>query len=75
MSGQDSRFDVEPPWIRYPGNEPTWGGWRQGYSEAWLKEVWFPFWKRLTPADRDAYLKQWPPPNEDWELYVTRYWK
>jgi hypothetical protein len=75
VSEQDSRFAVQPPWIEYPDSEPAWGGWRQGTSEAWLHDVWLPFWRRLPSADRAAYLKRWPPPNEDWELYVTRFWK
>lgn len=29
--------ETRPPWIEYPANEPTWGGWRQGVAEAWLR--------------------------------------
>lgn len=75
MDHQNAQSHVLPPWIEYPNSEPTWGGWRQGTSEAWLRDVWLPFWKHLTPEDRNAYLKQWPPPNDEWHLYLTHFWK
>jgi hypothetical protein len=65
---------VRPPWIEYPHSEPAWGGWRQGPSEAWLRDVWLPFWKRLSRDDRGAYLEQWPPPTDEWMLYVNHIW-
>jgi hypothetical protein len=65
---------VPPPWVRYPGSEPTWGGWRQGESEAWLRDTWFPYWQGLSQQQRAAYLKQWPPPDGSWQLYVTQIW-
>jgi hypothetical protein len=55
-----------PPWSRFPGAEPTWSGWRQGVSEAWLVDTWLPFWQRLTEAERDAFLEASPPPSEEW---------
>lgn len=66
---------IPPPWIEYPQSEPTWAGWRQGTSEAWLQEIWFPFWRGLTPEEQDIYLKQYPPPDEEWLLYLTHFWK
>jgi hypothetical protein len=56
-----------PPWKRYKGAEATWGGWRQGTSEAWWLSVWLPFWSSLSPEERVRYLKQWPPPDEEWD--------
>ncbi len=64
-----------PPWVKYPGNEPWWGGWRQGFSEAWLMEVWLPFWKKLSIEEKEKYLQEWNPPNEDWREYLTVHWK
>jgi len=72
--------EVVPPWIMYPQCElmelgPMWGGWRQADGEVWLKRIWFPFWKRLTIEEREAYIKKWPPPTETWELYLREKWK
>ena len=53
--------NMHPPWIEYPGNDPWWGGWRQGTSETWLLKVWLPFWKNLTAEEKDAYLLRGPP--------------
>jgi len=66
--------DVPPPWVVYPGNDPIWGGWRQGESEGWLREKWFPFWQRLDGTARAAYLERWPPPDEIWREYLTVHW-
>ena len=66
--------EVDPPWAVYPHSEPWWGGWRQGRSEAWLHEVWLPFWRGRTPAERDAYLKRRPPPTEEWRAYLLERW-
>ena len=72
--------EIVPPWAMYPDCNlmdlgPLWGGWRQGVSEAWLHDVWFPFWKKLTLEEREEYVKKWPPPTEDWGLYLREYWK
>ncbi|MET0390758.1 MAG: hypothetical protein ABW321_32595 [Polyangiales bacterium] len=54
-----------PPWITYPHSEPEWGGWRQGVSEVWLHQVWLPFWRGLSEAERGEYLTRWPP-DDTW---------
>jgi hypothetical protein len=66
--------EIRPPWLEYPGSEPTWSGWRQGLSEAWLLSVWLPFWRGLTDNDRSRYLQRWPPPDEAWEVTLTKHW-
>jgi hypothetical protein len=66
--------DVSPPWIAYRNVDPWWGGWRQGVSESWLNGTWLPFWRRLTRGEREAYLERWPPPDEDWRVYLLEYW-
>jgi hypothetical protein len=72
----DSSKDIiKPPWIEYPGTEPWWGGWRQGYSEAWFHDIWIPFWDQMTSKEKKEYLKKYPPPDEDWYLCLTEYWK
>jgi hypothetical protein len=63
-----------PPWIEYPGSDPVWGGWRQGISEAWLKDMWLPFWRSLDVPMREAYLKTWSPPDEQWRTYLMVFW-
>ena len=65
---------LNPPWVEYPGSEPSWVGWRQGTSEAWLVKVWFPFWLALSGEERGSYLEKWPPPNDDWVFYLTVAW-
>ena len=75
MSNSDSKFSVQPPWLEYPGNESFWGGWRQGGGEAWLVNTWFPFWNQLTQEEQRAYLEQYPPPDEDWLLYMNYHLK
>jgi len=74
VDDQETTFPVRPPWIEYPESEPSWGGWRQGASEAWLHDAWLPFWKGLGPDGRAAYLQRWPPPNDEWSLYISHFW-
>ncbi len=74
MEPEISDFLIRPPWHEYPGSEPSWGGWRQGTGEAWLRDVWLPFWKPLSPEGRDAYLARWPPPDDEWSYYVKFLW-
>jgi hypothetical protein len=33
----------------------------QGAQEAWVDQVWRPFWASLGAAERDAYLSHWGP--------------
>ena len=56
----------EPPWKRYPGKEPWWGGFRQGDSEAWYVNVFLSFWMALQATDRAQYLARWPAPSAEW---------
>jgi hypothetical protein len=56
----------EPPWARYPGRAPWWGGWRQGDAEPWYLHVFLPFWAGLGAEQRLEYLGRWPPPDADW---------
>ncbi len=74
MHDDKTKYWDKPPWVVYPHNDPTWGGWRQGYSEGWLNQVWLPFWRKLSPEERDAYLQVWPAPDEEWRRYVTEFW-
>ena len=61
-----------PPWVAYPGTEPTWSGWRQGKSEAWFLEQWLPFWSPLDDTARAAYLERHARPDEAWRAYLAR---
>ena len=60
----DFSFSPEPPWRCYPGKPSWWAGWKQG--DIWLDSVFSPFWNALTLDQRDRYLSQWPPPDDDW---------
>ncbi len=56
--------EIKPPWITYVGQEPYWGGWRQGFSEAWYIQVWLPFWKALSEDEQLTYVIKWYAPSE-----------
>jgi len=70
--------DPQPPWVAFPGSEqaggPIWGGWRQGVSEAWLRDRFLPFWRGLDGDQRRAYLDRWRPPTNLWATYLTTFW-
>jgi hypothetical protein len=46
-----------PPWILYPQPGPF-ISYNQGEPEYWELCVWKPFWKSLTPAERDSYIER-----------------
>ncbi len=64
-----------PPWIKYPGKAPYWGGWRQGESEHWLLHIWLPFWRKLTEAEQQIFLQNHPPPDAEWRDYILQHWR
>jgi hypothetical protein len=69
-----SREDLlPPPWLKFKGAEPMWSGWRQGNGEDWLVRLWLPFWRGLSEAGRDEYLRRWPPPDSDWYAQLLRW--
>lgn len=55
-----------PPWEIFPGYPRDSSGWRQGDGEFWWNEIWAPYWNPLSKAQREAYLTNFPPP-EDWQ--------
>ncbi|MEM8531742.1 MAG: hypothetical protein AAGF95_12920 [Chloroflexota bacterium] len=61
--------EIPPPWVAYPNQAPWSGGWRQGNGEAWLHEVWLPFWRTLGPKERHTYVEKWNAPSE-WREYL-----
>lgn len=75
MNQKMAKFPLPPPWKQYPNSEPTWGGWRQGISEEWLHSVWLPFWRGLSQEQTEEYLQDYPPPTEEWRLYLTQFWR
>jgi len=64
---------VPPPWIAFPGAEPW--SFKQGVNEAWMNQVFLPFWRGLTPEARCAYLDAWPPPHEYWLECMMSLWR
>ena len=53
-----------PPWLAFPeGEDPCWGGWRQGNGEGWLFLVWIPFFRLLSVDQRNGYLQKWNAPE------------
>jgi hypothetical protein len=75
MMNELFRSEPPPPWVKYPGTDPSWGGWRQGVSEAWLHDVWLPFWQGITANERTAFLIRNSPPSDEWGIYLEQYWK
>jgi len=69
LNDLESGTEIEPPWVTYAGQEPWWGGWRQGFSEGWYLQVWRPFWKRLSEEEQLAYVNKWETPPE-WREYL-----
>jgi hypothetical protein len=65
--------DILPPWLQYPDQPPWWFGWRQGESEHWLLEVWFPYWNAMSRDEQLKYLEYRNVP-EDWEDHVLEFW-
>jgi len=72
--GNAAGGELQPPWEAFPGSDPMWGGWRQGVSEAWLRDRFLPFWRGLDGDGRRAYLDRWPPPTDLWRIYLTKFW-
>ena len=64
---------VRPPWVEFPNSAP-WMGWNQGTAEAWRIGVFGPFWASLSAAEREAWLEQWPPPNQEWREQLMSVW-
>lgn len=58
-----------PPWQVFPGMQPADAGARQGAQEAWVDQVWRPFWSALTPSQRQAYLAHWGA-SEEWQQAI-----
>lgn len=66
-----------PPWMEYPEILIGSVGWRMGVGEGYIHEVFFPFWKNLTPEEQASYVKkfdlgpQWPD-REKWLTSLER---
>ncbi len=65
--------EILPPWVQYPDKPPWWGGWRQGNSELWLHEEWFPFWYAMSRLEQLQYLASRRVPD-DWIDHVLEFW-
>ena len=52
-------LEQPPPWVVFPGMRPLEAAADQGLQEAWVDQVWRPFWASLGAAERDAYLTHW----------------
>lgn len=59
-----------PPWIEFPQQSPTWGGWRQGNAEEWLLKKWLPYWNDLSHDNKLELLESYPPPDEEWNQFI-----
>jgi hypothetical protein len=61
--------DQRPLWVAFP--RIPWGsiGWRMGFGETHAN-AWIPWFKALPDAEREAYISQWPEP-EDWRGFYA----
>ncbi|HEY0263036.1 MAG TPA: hypothetical protein VGC07_00810 [Granulicella sp.] len=66
--------EVKPPWAEYPGIPPWEFFWREA-GEPWLKDVWEPYYQRLTPEQQEAYRKRWNVPKDWQESYFDKAWQ
>jgi len=69
--GADVPEEIQPPWIKYPGYGPGDGFWRQS-GEAWLKDVWQPYFDSLSEELQRAYLMRWKVPQDWRDFYFDR---
>ena len=68
----DDEEEIEPPWIAFPNSSPI-HGWNQGYQQEWKNNVWLPFWRGMTEAEREDYLNRRQASSE-WRETLTVYW-
>lgn len=61
--------EIEPPWIVEEESAPYSSEWQQGTSQAWMLEVWTPFWQGLSAEDRGTYLDR-READVLWRLYL-----
>lgn len=52
-------LEQPPPWIVFPRMRPLEAAADQGVQEAWVDQVWRPFWASLGATERDEYLAHW----------------
>jgi hypothetical protein len=55
----DAWLEQPPPWKIFPTMQPLEVAARQGLQEAWVDQVWRPFWATLTPLQRERYFAHW----------------
>jgi hypothetical protein len=62
------------PCDEFPGIPPEWDTWMQGNPYKWLRNHFFPYWRRLTSQQVDAYLAEWPiqSDREAWHNLLRR---
>lgn len=73
MPNKSKPSEPPAPWIKYPESSPAWGGFRQGFSEAWFNETWLTFWQSLDSDARTDFLKRYPPPADiGWAAYLDQ---
>lgn len=56
---------IRPPWITFPETNPF-TGWNTAIEGSWVREVWAPYWRSLSLAQRAEAISTSPPP-ETWQ--------
>jgi hypothetical protein len=72
MARPSTILELRPPWILYPGGLPFSGQYRQGNGEFYVHHVWLPFWRTLSAALKEEYLRHWNA-SEEWHAYCQRW--
>ena len=70
MEKEKEQKVVNPPWVEFSNIEPESSFWRQGTGEAWICDVWLPYWYQLTSLERREYLEKFPPSTESWSMFI-----
>ena len=70
MADQSGSGALPPPWVEYPELPYLSIHWRMGEGEAYL-DRWCEFFERLSDAEAEAYMRQYPEPK-DWKGFYAR---
>jgi hypothetical protein len=72
MNFQQRRNEPLPPWVQFPELPPFDMGWRMGSGQDFLEQVFWPFWRALSFADKTNYFEKYDL-GPEWEDRDTWY--
>ncbi len=71
----ESKFredEVSLPWQAFPEN-PLVYEWNEEKKVEWLKDIWLPFWNKLSQEKQDKYLEFKQPADDKWIETLAKY--